>query len=283
LAGHLTAAGHQVKRLLRPQSASPQEGIRWDPASGAIDTAALEDVEAVVHLAGESVVGRWTPEKKTAIRDSRVNSTRVLAEALTRLAKPPRVMVCASAVGIYGNRGHELLTEQSAPGTGFLASVALAWEGAAQPAARAGIRIVNVRIGMVLSRRGGALAKMLPPFRLGLGGVIGNGQQHWSWIALEDVCGAIVHAMTAEVLHGPVNAVAPHPVTNREFTRMLGRVLVRPTICPLPVCAARLMFGEMADELLLASTRVEPSRLLAADYRFQFPHLEDALRHAVIT
>lgn len=283
LVEQLRAGGHQIKPLVRPQSRGQADGIHWDPVAGTMDAAALRGVEAVIHLAGESVIGQWTPQKKAAIRDSRVQGTRLLAQALARATPPPRVLICASAVGVYGDRGHELLTEQSTTGTGFLAEVARAWEDAARAAESAGTRVVNLRIGMVISRRGGALAKMLTPFRLGLGGVVGRGQQYWSWVALDDVIGAITHAMTESAVQGPVNVVAPHPVTNKEFTRMLGHVLVRPVVVPLPRFAARLLFGEMADELLLASTRVEPARLLATGYRFRFPGLEDALRHALTT
>jgi hypothetical protein len=245
-----------------------------------MDTARLEGLDAVVHLAGENIAtGRWTAEKKAKIRDSRVRSTRLLCDTLAGLKQPPKVLACASATGYYGDRGDELLTEESASGTGFLAGVCREWEAAATPAAQKGIRVVHLRFGMVLSGAGGALAKLLPPFRMGLGGALGTGRQYISWIALDDLLGVIAHALTTEALQGPVNAVAPNPVTNKEFTRTLGRTLGRFTLFSMPAAAARLAFGEMADEVLLASQRVQPARLLATEYRFRYPELEGALRH----
>lgn len=264
----LEAAGHSVIRAARP-------GVGWSLPPG---------IEAVVHLAGENIAaGRWTPAQKARIRDSRVHGTHLVSETLARMPAPPRVLVCASAVGVYGHRGDEVLTEESRPGTGFLAEVGQAWEQAAEPARHAGIRVVSLRFGMVLSPRGGALAKMLPPFRLGLGGPIGSGRQYWSWVTLEDVVEVIRYALATEALRGPVNTVAPQSVTNREFARALGRALRRPAIIPMPAFAARLLLGEMADELLLASTRVQPARLQAAGYRFRDPELEPALRRLLKT
>src|SRR5438876_708242 len=279
----LTSAGHRVVRVVRGAGAVPAAGqriARWDPESGALEPSALAGADAVVHLAGESVAGgRWTEAKKRRIRSSRVDVTRRLAEALPRLERPPRLLVSASAVGYYGDRGSEILREDSAPGPGFLAEVCREWEAATDPAARAGIRVVRLRIGMVLSRRGGALGAMLTPFRLGAGGPVGSGVQWVSWIAIDDLVGAILHALATESLAGPVNAVAPEPVTNRELARTLGRVLRRPALLPLPAVAARLLFGQMADELLLASARVEPARLRATGFTFRHARLEDALRH----
>jgi hypothetical protein len=276
----LTSSGHRVIRLVRPQTNAEGPTVRWDPAAGTIDQAGLDGVEAVVHLAGENIsAGRWTAEQKARIRDSRVKGTRVLCDALIHLAQPPKVMVCSSAIGYYGDRGEKTLTEESASGSGFLPEVCRLWEAATEPAARKGIRVVNLRTGIVLDSKGGALAKMLTPFRLGVGGIIGSGQQYWSWIALDDMVGAVLHALATEGLRGPVNAVAPQPVTNLEFTQVLGRVLSRPTRFPLPAIAARLAFGQMAEELLLASARVQPSRLVATGYQFRFPDLESALRH----
>jgi hypothetical protein len=275
----LTTGGHEVVRLVRKPGRLAADEVRWEPGGGRLEAAALDGVDAVVHLAGESVAGRWTATKKAAIHDSRVEGTRLLAGALAQSARPPRVLVCASAIGYYGDRGAASLEEDAAPGAGFLADVCREWEAAAEPARAAGIRVVHLRIGVVLSAAGGALATMLTPFRLGLGGVVGSGDQYMSWIALDDVVGALHHALMTEELNGAVNAVAPNPVTNREFTKTLGRVLSRPTILPVPAFAARLTFGEMADEILLASTRVVPARLLAARYDFRFPRLEDALRH----
>ncbi len=281
LAPALASAGHRLLRLVRG-AAPPAAGAlaaRWDPESGALESSALAGVDAVVHLAGESVAGRWTESKKRRIRSSRVDATRGLAGSLARLERPPRVLVCASAVGYYGDRGSELLREESAPGTGFLAEVCREWEAATEPAARARIRVVRLRIGMVVSRRGGALAAMLTPFRLGVGGPVGNGAQWVSWIAIDDLVSAILHALDAESLAGPVNAVAPEPVRNRELAQALGRVLRRPALLPLPAFAARLLLGQMADELLLASARVEPARLRATGFSFRHATLEDALRH----
>ena len=273
----LTTGGHSVTRLVRAEP-KPEE-VRWDPAAGQIDKAGLEGHDAVVHLAGESIAGRWTATKKKKIRDSRVQGTRLLAEALSGLARPPKVLVCASALGYYGNRGEEKLREDSGAGSGFLAEVCQQWEAAAEPARQKGIRVANLRIGIILSSVGGALVQMLLPFKLGVGGKIGSGQQYWSWVAVDDVAGAIHHALTTESLHGPVNTVAPKPVTNLEFTKTLGRVLGRPTIFPMPAFVARLALGEMADELLLSSARLEPGRLLASGYKFRYPELEGALRY----
>jgi uncharacterized protein (TIGR01777 family) len=278
----LTHSGHRVTRLVRSQPRSGEAAVRWDPAAGTVDVAGLVGLDAVVHLAGENIASaRWTPEQKAKIRDSRVKGTQLLCQSLAQLAQPPKVLVCASAIGYYGDRGAEVLREDSAPGSGFLAEVCRAWEAATEPAAQKGIRVVRLRIGLVLSATGGALKKMLPPFRMGLGGKIGSGQQYMSWIDLDDLVGAILHALTTEPLAGPVNGVAPNPVTNLEFTKTLGRVLGRPTLFPMPAFAARLAFGEMADALLLASTRVVPTRLSATGFTFRYPQLESALRHVL--
>jgi hypothetical protein len=275
----LAAGGHDVVRLVRGDAPPGAPAARWDPAAGRIDSGGLEGLDAVVHLAGENIAaGRWTAARKARIRDSRVNGTRLLAGALARLQRRPRVLVCASAVGFYGDRGDEVLRETSHPGTGFLPEVCREWEAAAEPAARAGVRVVNARIGFVLSPSGGGLKKMLPPFRLGLGGPIGDGRQYVSWVSIEDVTGVILHAVRSQALVGPVNTVAPNPVTNREFTRTLARILSRPAIFPMPAFAARLAFGELADAILLSSQRVEPARLKASGYEFRHPHLDDALR-----
>lgn len=276
----LTTGGHRVTRLVRSQPRPGAAEIHWDPAAGVQDLSSLAGMEAVVHLAGENIAsGRWTAARKARIRDSRVLGTRTLCETLAQLSQPPQVLVSASAIGYYGDRAAEPLWENSAFGTDFLAEVCRVWEEATQPAVQKGMRVVLLRIGIVLSPTDGALAKMLFPFKLGLGGIVGSGKQYMSWIALDDVCGAIAHALVTDTLQGPVNAVAPYPVTNREFTRTLGRVLGRPTVFPVPAFAARLAFGEMADALLLASTRVEPKRLLATQYSFRYPELDGALRH----
>ena len=277
----LSAAGHEVVRLVRRAPAPGEKAVRWDPVRREVDAAGLEGFDAVIHLAGENVgAGRWTPARKAAIRDSRVNGTRLLCDALAGLARPPKTLLCASAVGYYGDRGDERLTEGSPPGTGFLAEVCREWEAASAPAARKGIRVVALRIGMVLSPKGGALPRMLPLFRAGLGGVIGSGRQYVSWVALDDLPRIILHALQRGDLSGPVNAVAPRPVTNREFTEALGKALSRPTPLPVPAFALRLAVGrEMADGLLLASARVVPKRLEETGYRFRFPELLAAFRH----
>jgi hypothetical protein len=275
----LEAAGHVVAPLVRRPASAPEE-ISWDPARGQLDPAAFEGCDAVVHLAGENIAsGRWSAAKKRAILESRVAGTSLLAGALAGCASPPGVLVSASAIGYYGDRGAETLDEESAPGSGFLPEVCRAWEDAARPATERGVRVVHPRIGMVLSPDGGALKKMLPPFRMGLGGRLGSGEQFMSWIALDDLVGVIRYALESGELRGAVNAVAPQPVTNREFTATLGRVLKRPTVFPAPSFGARLLFGELADALLLSSARVVPKRLEASGYAWEFADLESALRH----
>jgi uncharacterized protein (TIGR01777 family) len=281
LVSFLTAGGHRVIRLVRKPPSG--DDVQWDPTEGVRDLSRLEGVDAVIHLAGENIAaGRWTPQRKDEIRRSRVEGARRLSESLAKLSQRPKALVSASAIGFYGDRGDEILTEDSALGMDFLAQVCQEWEAATEPAARAGIRVVRLRFGMILSPMGGALRKMLLPFRLGAGGRMGSGAQYVSWIAIDDAIGAIHHAVGAESLHGPVNAVSPAPVTNAEFTRVLARVLSRPAIFPMPAFAARLAFGEMADALLLASARVMPTRLQASGYRFRFPELEGALRHLLV-
>jgi len=274
----LESAGHTVARLvrLRPDAGSPD--VYWDPTGQFDPVGGIEGFDAVVHLAGESVAARWTRDRKARILNSRKQGTMTVASAVARSKRPPKVLVSASAVGYYGNRGDEVLTEESASGSDFLADVARQWEAALAPATQAGIRTVMLRIGFILSPRGGGLARMLPPFRMGLGGRLGSGRQWMSWISIHDVVGAIQHALGAESLGGPVNAVAPHPVTNAEFTRTLGRVVGRPTIFPMPAFAARLAFGEMADALLLSSQRVQPVKLQSSGFQFRHPELEGALR-----
>jgi uncharacterized protein len=275
----LAEEGHAVVRLVRSVAAIPGDSARWDPETGAVDTESLAGCDAVVHLAGESLAGpAWTAERKRRVRDSRVEATRLLCGSLLRMDDPPAALLCASAVGYYGDRGAEVLREESPPGRGFLAQVCREWEDAADVAARGGIRVVRLRFGMVLSPHGGALARMLPPFRAGLGGRLGSGRQYVSWVALYDAVGAVRHAIRTPSLEGPVNVTAPHPVENREFTRILGKVLSRPAALPVPAFALRLAFGEMADELLLAGTRAVPARLLDSGYEFRFPTLEGALR-----
>jgi uncharacterized protein (TIGR01777 family) len=274
--------GHVVSALTR--SPRKQSDIRWNPAAGELDPAHLEGFDAVVHLAGESIAsGRWTATQKKKIHDSRVQGTKLLCDALAQLdqrqMQKPSVLVSASAIGFYGDRGAEELTETSSSGSLFLSEVCQDWEAATQAAENAGLRVVHARFGVILSPKGGALAKMLTPFKLGGGGIIGNGKQYWSWVALEDTVDAILFALQDPTLQGPVNVVAPNAVTNGEFTKALGKVLSRPTILPMPAFAARLALGQMADELLLASARVLPSRLCAAGFKFQYPEVEGALRH----
>jgi uncharacterized protein (TIGR01777 family) len=275
----LTARGHRIVRLVRAPTAPSPDQIAWDPGSGRIDARPLEGIDAVIHLAGESIAtGRWTAAKKARIRESRVRGTRSIADALAGLGRKPDVLLCASATGYYGDRGEEILVEDSEPGAGFLAEVVRAWEAAAAPARDAGIRVVHLRSGVVLSPGGGALARLLPVFRLGLGGRLGSGRQFMSWITIDDEVEAIVHALTRDDLRGPVNFVSPHPVTNREFTATLGRILRRPAPCAVPGAMLRLALGEVASELL-ASQRVHPARLLAAGYAFRYPAVELALHH----
>ena len=276
----LSAAGSEVVRLVRRDPAKGERAVRWDPETGVADPAGLAGLDAVVHLAGENIAaGRWSAARKAAIRESRVEGTRRLCDTLAALPEGPKTLVCASAIGYYGDRGADVLTEESPAGTGFLPEVCREWEAATLPAERKGIRVVSLRIGVVLTPKGGALSRMLPPFRMGFGGVLGGGKQYVSWVALDDLPGIVLHVLSNGDLRGPVNAVAPRPVTNREFTETLGRVLSRPTPFPVPAFALRLAVGEMADALVLASTRVVPRRLEESGYRFRFPELHGALRH----
>ena len=275
----LTTGGHRVSRLVRFKPQGGGGEVYWNPAAGEIDAAKLEGFDAVVHLAGEPITGRWTAEKKTVIRESRVKSTRLLCETLARVSIRPRLLVAASASGYYGDRGDEVLREESGAGSFFLSQVCQEWEAATKPAVAGGIRVVNLRFGFILSLAGGGLAKMLPAFKMGAGGKIGSGKQYMSWIGIDDLLQIILFATTTETLTGPVNAVGPNPVTNLEFTKTLGRVLGRPAIFPMPAFVVRLAFGEMGEELLLASARIQPARLLSAGYQFRFPKLEGALRH----
>ena len=278
----LGAKGHTLKTLIRQSGDLPSQ-IRWSPPTSGPDPEALEGLDAVVHLAGESIAsGRWTEAKKRAIRDSRVIGTRLLCEALARMKRPPKVLLCASAIGYYGNRGQEILTETSSAGADFLAHVCKAWEEACAPAAQAGIRVVHMRFGVILSPKGGALGKMLLPFKMRVGGILGSGTQYMSWIALDDVVEIINFALGTDSLQGPINVVAPKAVTNKEYTQTLGHVLARPTFLPMPAFAARLAFGEMADALLLSSARVEPAVLTRAGYHFQWPDLQNTLKYILV-
>ncbi|PYI82485.1 MAG: TIGR01777 family protein [Verrucomicrobia bacterium] len=275
IAEHLTRDGHSVLALKRGKNETLP---RWDPESEKIELDGIPPLDAVIHLAGENVAGRWTAKKKRRIRDSRVQGTRLLCETVSRLPRRPQVLLSASAVGFYGDRGNETLDERSTSGGGFLAEVCREWEAATLPAAQRGIRVVNLRFGIVLTPAGGALKAMLVPLRLGLGGRIGSGRQYWSWIALSDVVRAARHGLLSESLRGPVNVVASQSITNREFIRTLGRVLRRPTCFPMPAFVARTLFGQAADELLLASAQVAPKRLRESGFHFEHPDLEPALR-----
>lgn len=276
----LKKSGAQIVRLTRLGStrvAPDEQSIPWDTAQP-ISSAAVSGFNAVIHLAGESIVGRWTAAKKKEIRDSRVVGTRNLSQALAQAQQKPRVFVCSSAIGYYGDRGDEVLREDSAPGTGFLSDVCREWEAATQGAIDAGIRTVQIRTGVVLSPKGGALGKMLTPFKMGVGGRLGNGRQWMSWIDVQDMVGAIDHILKSNQLRGPVNMVAPNPVTNAEFTTTLADVLSRPTIFPMPAFAVKLAFGEMGETVLLGSERVQPAQLLATRYQFRFSQLRASLK-----
>ena len=275
----LKSNGARISRLVRKGGKYPssdEQQVPWDPEHP-ISPESVSGFDAVIHLAGESIVGRWTDAKKREIRDSRVKGTTHLAQALARSRHKPQVFVCSSAIGYYGDRGDEVLNELSAPGTGFLAEVCREWETAAQPAADAGIRTVSMRTGIVLTPKGGALGKMLTPFKMGMGGRIGDGQQWMSWIDVRDMVGAIHHLLKNDLLHGPVNMVAPKPVTNAEFTQTLARALSRPAIFPVPAFVVKLAFGEMGETALLGSQRVEPIQLLSSGYPFRFSELRSSL------
>jgi uncharacterized protein len=271
---------YEVTRLVRCGTATGERHILWDPAKP-ISPESVSGFDAVIHLAGESIVGRWTEAKKKAIHESRVFGTRNLAQALTQAKDKPRVFVSSSAIGYYGDRGEEILNEQSTAGTGFLADVCREWEAATRAASDASIRTVQIRTGVVLSPKGGALGKMLTPFKLGLGGNVGTGHQWMSWIDVQDMVGAIHHILKTDLVQGPVNMVAPKPVTNAEFTRTLARVLSRPAILPVPVFAVKLAFGEMGETVLLGSQRVEPARLVTSGYPFRFTDLQASLRNVL--
>jgi len=277
LVAALEGQGHDVVRLVRRTPRSARER-QWQP-NGQEDPNAFESADAVVHLAGESIAsGRWSAARKTAIRDSRLLGTRTVATSIAAADVPPKVLISASGSHYYGSRGSEVLTETSAPGSGFLSEVCQQWEAETEPARQAGVRVVRLRTTVVLSARGGALGKMLLPFRMGVGGRIGSGEQWFSWIALDDYVRLVIFALQNQI-EGPVNAAAPNPLTNAEFTRLLGKVLGRPTVFPLPAFAVRLIMGEMGEELLLASQRVQPAAATAAGFSFRFPELHRALEH----
>lgn len=278
LKNYLAGLGHEVVSLSR----GGQEGsVHWDPERGEINPEELEGFDAVVNLAGENIAGkRWSEGEKRRILESRVKATRLLADTLAHLARPPKVWINASAVGYYGSQGEKMLSEANGPGTGFLAGVCQAWEGATGAAAKKGIRVVLTRFGIVLSPKGGILGRLITPFKLGLGGKIGNGNQYMSWIAIEDLVAIIGHILVHDEIVGPLNVVSPHAVTNGEFTEELANTLHRSAFFTMPAAIARLVFGkEMAEEMLLASARVYPKRLLETEYVFQYPKLSGALQH----
>ena len=275
----LAPDGHEIVRLVRDKPSGAAE-VEWHPNEGRLAASALEGIDAVVHLAGESIAsGRWTNEKKRAILDSRVKGTALLSNAIAQVSRPPSVFVSASAIGYYGNRGDEVLTEKSAPGNDFLANVCVEWENATRPAIEKGIRTVHTRFGIILDANEGALGKMLTPFQMGVGGRVGSGKQWVSWISIEDVVNGLISVIGDKSVSGPVNFVAPNAVTNAEFTKVLGHVLSKPTLFPVPAFGVRMAFGEMADALLLSSQRVKPVVLEERGFRFKWPMLEPALRH----
>lgn len=282
LTERLKQSGHQVVSFVRNASSNQNERFQWDPDKGTIDAEGLNGVDAVVNLAGENIAAkRWTPEQKEKIRTSRVKGTTLLARTIAGMSTKPEVLVSASAIGFYGDRGDEMLTENSAPGNGFLADVCKEWEQSTKAAEASGVRIVRARLGVVLSKEGGALQKMLPIFQLGGGGIIGSGKQYMSWVTLDDVVNALIFAIENKSVSGAINIVAPHSVRNSEFTDALGHALHRPVVLPLPAFAAKIIMGEMADELLLSSARVEPLALEGNKFAFEYPNLAGALLHTL--
>jgi uncharacterized protein len=279
LVAGLKADGHRVKVLTRRREGALPDAFFWDPPTGKIDRAAFAGADAVINLSGSTIATRWNAEKKREIRESRVRCTTLLAQTIASLSTRPRVFISTSAVGLYGDRGDELITEDATPGTDFLAEVCVAWEGAAAPAAEAGVRVVHPRMGLVLSPVGGVLKQMLTPFRAGIGGPIGSGKQWWSWVVLHDVVGVIRHALVTESLRGSVNVVAPGAVPNAEFSKTLGLVLGRPAAMPVPAMALRLLFGEAADGAILTGVHAVPQALEQTGFRFAHAELEPALRH----
>lgn len=279
LHARLKQDGHTLLRLIRPKKIAHSDEVFWDYKDGYINHTHLDNIDAVIHLAGENILGRWTDAKRKAIHDSRVRATEFLCKSLVALPTKPKALLCASAIGYYGSRGDEDLDETSDPGEGFLPKVCGEWETATQLAAREGIRVVNLRFSMVLGKDGGALAKMLPAFKMGAGGPLGDGTQWISWISLEDAVGAIEFALKDKSLEGAVNIVASEAVRNKDFAHTLGHVLHRPEVVPFPKRMLHMMFGDFADETLLASTKALPAKLTQAGYPFQHPNLQNALEH----
>lgn len=280
LVARLKSDGHEIIRLVRPPLPSTEDRIAWDPEMGVLNPDELNGVDAVINLAGENIASlRWTEKKKQKIRDSRIKGTQLLAKTLAEMENPPKIWINASAIGFYGNRGSETLHEKSLPGEGFLSEVCQEWEKATQPAIDKGVRVAQLRFGMVISRAGGALARMLLPFKLGLGGTIGSGEQWISWILIDDAVDAICFTLQNDELKGPVNVVAPDAVTNKEFTKTLGKVLGRPTALPMPSFLVKLLFGEMGNALMLSSSVVAPIELEEKGFKFRFPELDGALSY----
>lgn len=279
ITAELEAAGHQVVKLVRRVRNSENE-FSWNPETDKIDAKAFEGVDAVIHLAGENIASkRWSSEQKMKIKQSRVNGTKLISGTLATLDNPPRVLVSASAIGFYGNRGAEILTEESKSGEGFLAAVCRDWEDATRNAESKGLRVVHARLGVVLSKEGGALKMMLPPFLMGAGGPLGNGKQYMSWIDLDDAAKAFIYLATESQVSGPVNLVAPTPETNADFTKKLAKVIHRPAFFPVPEMGVKVLFGEMGEELLLSSNRVSAAKLVNSGFKFTYPDLESALKH----
>lgn len=282
LVSFLADHGHRVVRLVNEKQSADNEVITWDPLEKKIKLEELEGFDSVIHLAGENVAsGRWTARKKKAIYDSRILSTQFLCESFKKLSSPPKSFICASAIGFYGHCDEEFIDEKKGSGEGFLSRVCQDWESAAKILKKTSTRVVNLRFGVVLSSDGGALAQMLRPFRMGFGGRVGSGEQYMSWIAIDDAISAIYFVMRHKEIDGPVNIVSPNPVTNLEFTKVLGETLGKWVIVPLPAFLARIAMGELANELLLASTRVVPKKLEKSEFLFRFPNLKDALEHVI--
>ncbi len=280
LTPYLISNGHEVTALSRCSGTPSDRTSSWSPVTGEVSASAIKGADAIVHLAGVNIMAkRWNSRFREEMRSSRVNATSALCTHLAHSTTVPRILISASAVGFYGDRGEELLTESSPGGTGYMCELARDWENACKSLVNAGTRVVNLRIGVVLSVRGGALKKMLLPFKMGVGGVMGNGHQYMSWVSMDDLLGIIGYALNDGSIAGPLNATAPNPVTNHEFTKTFGKVLNRPTIAPMPAFAARLAFGEVADAILLSSTRVMPEHISSRGFEFQYPRLEEALRH----
>jgi uncharacterized protein (TIGR01777 family) len=279
LAGYLTAKGHEIFRLVRDPKKRKTGDIFWDPVASQLDVRQMKSCHAVIHLAGENLANRlWTKKQKILIRNSRVVSTQFLAKTISHMTEPKPIFLCASATGFYGDRGDEVLDEQSAPGKGFLAEVVREWEAATDEAKNAGVRVVNLRFGVILSRQGGILGRLLPVFRFGLGGKLGNGRQYMPWIVLDDVAGAVDFCLHHSEISGPVNIVAPELITNDQFTQLLAALISRPAFFRIPAGLLRALLGEMADELFFSSTRVEPKVLRAMSYHYRYPQLRTALR-----